>query len=100
MFGKLAEAQKKAVEIKERLAGVTVQGTAASGDVVITMDGNKKVKQVHIEPALLLPERKQEVEEYLAVAIEQAIHHAEMIGAQEMQKLMGGMPGLGSLFGK
>lgn len=101
MFGKLAEAQKKAEEIKQRLAGVTVQGQAASGDVTITMDGNKKVKDVNIETALLLPERKEELQDYLSLAIEDAINKADMVSANEMKSLMGGMmPGLGSLFGK
>ncbi len=100
MFGKLAEAQKKAEEIKQRLAGVTVQGQAAQGDVTITMDGNKKVKDIHIETALVLPERKEELQNYLSIAIEDAINKADMVSANEMKSLMGGMPGLGSLFGK
>jgi DNA-binding YbaB/EbfC family protein len=100
MFGKLAEAQKKAEEIKQRLAGVTVQGQAASGDVTITMDGNKKVKDVTIETAFVLPERKEELQDYLCIAIEDAINKADMVSASEMKNLMGGLPGLGSLFGK
>jgi DNA-binding YbaB/EbfC family protein len=100
MFGKLAEAQKKVEEIKQRLAGVTVQGQAASGDVTITMDGNKKVKNVHIETYLVLPERKFELQDYLCIAIEDAINKSEMVSANEMKNLMGGLPGLGSLFGK
>ncbi|MBW7844647.1 MAG: YbaB/EbfC family nucleoid-associated protein [Bacteroidia bacterium] len=101
MFGKLAEAQKKAEEIKERLSGVTVQGQAASGDVTITMDGNKKIKDIHIDAALLLPERKEEIEDYLCVAMEDAMQKADIISAQEMKSLMGNMiPGLGGLFGK
>jgi DNA-binding YbaB/EbfC family protein len=100
MFGKLAEAQKKAEEIKQRLAGVTVQGQAASGDVTITMDGNKKVKNVIIETALMLPERKADLQKYLCLAIEDAINKAEMVSANEMKSLMGMMPGLSGLFGK
>ena len=100
MFGKLAEAQKKAEEIKQRLSGVSVQGQAAQGDVTITMDGNKKVKDIHIETALVLPERKEELIDYLSIAIEDAINKADMVSANEMKSLMGGMPGLGSLFGK
>jgi hypothetical protein len=100
MFGKLAEAQKKAEEMKQRLAGVTVQGQAASGDVTITMDGNKKVNNVHIETYLVLPERKFELQDYLCIAIEDAINKSEMVSANEMKNLMGGLPGLASLFGQ
>lgn len=100
MFGKLAEAQKKAEEMKQRLAGVTVQGQAASGDVTITMDGNKKVKSLYIETHLVLPERKVELQDYLGIAIEDAINKADVVSANEMKNLMGGIPGLASLFGK
>lgn len=101
MFGKLAEAKQKAEEIKNKMAGITVQGQAASGDVTVTMDGNKKVKDVCIETALLFPERKEEIQNYLAIAIDNAIQHAEQVNAAEMQKLMGSMmPGIGGFFGK
>jgi DNA-binding protein YbaB len=64
------------------------------------MDGNKKVNDVTIETALMLPERKEELQDYLCLAIEDAINKAEMVSANEMKSLMGMMPGLGSLFGK
>jgi DNA-binding protein YbaB len=64
------------------------------------MDGNKKVKDVAIETALVLPERKEELQDYLCIAIEDAINKADMVSANEMKNLMGGLPGLGSLFGK
>jgi DNA-binding protein YbaB len=48
----------------------------------------------------MLPERKEELQDYLCLAIEDAINKAEMVSANEMKSLMGMMPGLGSLFGK
>jgi DNA-binding protein YbaB len=47
-----------------------------------------------------LPERKEELQDYLCIAIEDAINKADMVSASEMKNLMGGLPGLGSLFGK
>lgn len=101
MFGKLAEAQKKAEEIKSRLATITVEGQAASGAVKVTVDGNKKVKDILIVDALLSPERKEELQDLIVVAIENAMEQAESVSASEMQQLMGSMlPGLGGMFGK
>jgi nucleoid-associated protein EbfC len=100
MFGKLAEAQKKAEEIKNRLSAITVEGEAASGDVKVVMDGNKKVKDIILTENLLFPEKKEELQDYLAIAIDKAIESAEAISAAEMQKLMSLMPGLGNMFGK
>lgn len=101
MFGKLAEAQKKAEEIKNRLSTITVEGEAASGDVKVVMDGNKKVKDVIITAGLLFPEKKEELEDYLVIAFERALENAEAVSATEMKQLMGAMmPGLGGLFNK
>lgn len=101
MFGKLSEAQKRADEIKTRLAGITVEGDAAGGAVRAIVDGNKKVKDILIADALLSPDRKEELQDLLIVAIESAMEQAENVSASEMRQLMGSiMPGgLASLFG-
>jgi DNA-binding YbaB/EbfC family protein len=100
MFGKLAETQQKAEEIKKRLEAITVEGKAEGVTIIAT--GNKTIKHVGIEPALLTPERKEELEELILVAIERAFQQAENVSAAEMKSLMGSMlpGGLGSLFGK
>lgn len=101
MFGKLAEAQKKAEEIKNRLSTITVEGQAAGGAVKVSVDGNKKVKDIFIADALLSPDSKEELQDLLLVAIENAMEQAERVSAGEMQQLMGSMlPGLGGMFGK
>lgn len=101
MFGKLAEAQKKAEEIKNRLSAITVEGEAASGDVKIIMDANKKLKHIVIDEALLFPEKKEELQDYLTIAFEKAMENADAVSSAEMKQLMGSMmPGLGGLFGK
>ena len=55
-----------------------------------------------IDPSLLTPERKEELEDLMLIAIERAMQQAENISASEMKSLMGSMlpGGLGSLFGK
>ena len=101
MFGKLAEAQQKAEEIKSRLALITVEGIAGNGTVTVTANGNKTVTNISISDSLLQPGKKEELEDLLLVAIERAFQQAENVSAAEMKSLMGNMmPGLGSLFGK
>jgi DNA-binding YbaB/EbfC family protein len=101
MFGKLAEAQKKAEEIKARLSTITVEGQAAGGAVKVVVDGNKKVKDIIIVDALMSVERKDELQDLIVMAIENGMEQAEAVSATEMQQLMGSMmPGLGGLFGK
>lgn len=101
MFGKLAEAQQKADEIKKRLELISVEGSVEGGLIKVIATGNKNITAVNIDNQLLDPERKEELESLLIVAIERALQQAENVSAAEMKNLMGSMmPGLGSLFGK
>jgi DNA-binding YbaB/EbfC family protein len=101
MFGKLAEAQQKAEEIKKRLENITVEGAVEGGLIRVLATGNKNITSVKVDEILLTPERKEELETLLVVAIERALQQAENVSAAEMKNLMGSMmPGLGSLFGK
>lgn len=101
MLGKLAEVQRKTEEIKSRLSAITVEGEAASGDVKIIMDANKKIKDIIITDGLLFPEKKEELQDYLVIAFEKAMENADAVSSTEMKQLMGAMmPGLGGLFGK
>jgi len=99
MFGKLAEAQKKAEEIKQRLSAISVTGVAASGKVEVMVDGNKKVKNITIHPDLMHADRKEELEDLLQIAMDDALEQAEKLSAAEMKSLMSSMmPGIGGLF--
>ncbi|MGY4537436.1 DNA-binding YbaB/EbfC family protein [Mucilaginibacter sp. UYNi724] len=104
MFDKLMEAQQKAGEVKQRLDAITVTGTAEGGKITVTANGNKVVKSVVIDPDLLKDADKEELEELLVVAINKAIEQAENLSQTEMaamtQAMLGGMGGLGNLFGK
>lgn len=101
MFGKLAEAQQKADEIKKRLDAITVEGESNGGMVKVIATGNRAVTQVTIADELMTPDRKEELEELLIVAIDRAMQQAENVSQSEMKSLMGSMmPGLGNLFGK
>jgi nucleoid-associated protein EbfC len=101
MFGKLAEAQQKAAEMKNRLDGITVEGIAGNNEVTVLANCNKNIKAIHIEDSMMTLAKKEELEELLVVAIERAMHQAETVSSAEMKSLMGSMmPGMGGLFGK
>jgi DNA-binding YbaB/EbfC family protein len=104
MFDKLMEAQQKAGEVKQRLDAITVTGTAESGKITVTANGNKLVKSVVIDEAFLKEADKEELEELLVVAINKAMEQAENLSQSEMaamtSAMLGGMGGLGNLFGK
>lgn len=98
MFGKLGEAKQKAEEMKLKLEVITVEGNAQGVQVIA--NANKKIIAINIAPELLNPANKEQLENLLLLAIEQAMNQAENISAAEMRAMMGGMmPGIGNLFG-
>ncbi|HEX3386985.1 MAG TPA: YbaB/EbfC family nucleoid-associated protein [Mucilaginibacter sp.] len=104
MFDKLFEAKQKAEELKKRLDGITVSGSAEGGMITVTATANKAVQSISIDEAFLKSADKEELEELIVVAVNKALEQAENINQSEMAALsrdmLGGMGGLGNLFGK
>lgn len=98
MFDKLMAAQQKAEEIKKRLDTVMVTGEAEGGVIKVIATANREVTDVSIEPAFLANADKEELEELLAVAINNAMKQAENVSQTEMQgaakDMLGGLGGL------
>jgi len=104
MFDKLMEAQQKAGEVKKRLDAISVTGTAEGGKITVQANGNKVVQSVNIDADFLKEADKEELEELLVVAINKAMEQADNVSQSEMaaitSAMLGGMGGLGNLFGK
>ncbi|MBS1530028.1 MAG: YbaB/EbfC family nucleoid-associated protein [Bacteroidetes bacterium] len=104
MFDKLFEAKQKAEDLKKRLEGITVSGSAEGGMITVTANANKILQSVTIDEEFLKSADKEELEELLVVAVNKALEQAENINQSEMAALsrdmLGGMGGLGNLFGK
>ncbi len=98
MFGKLGEAKQKAEEMKHKLESISVEGNAQG--VKVIANANKKITAISIDADLLKVENKEQIEDLLMVAIDNAMEQAENISTAEMRAMMGNMmPGLGNLFG-
>lgn len=98
MFDKLMAAQQKAEEIKKRLDYIMVTGEAEGGAIKVTATANREVTDVSIDPVFLANADKEELEEVLAVAINNAMKQAENVSQTEMQgaakDMLGGLGGL------
>jgi DNA-binding YbaB/EbfC family protein len=91
MMAKLQEAQAKIEETKNRLNTVMVDGDAGNGMVVVTVTANREVKNIAIDSELL--EDKEALEDYLILALNNAIGKANKINEAEMAAAAkGGMP--------
>lgn len=104
MFDKLFEAQQKAEAVKSRLDAISVTGTAEGGKITVTATGNKKVTSIQIDETLLKETDKEGLEELLTIAVNKALEQAENLHQTEMaamtKDMLGGLGGLGNLFGK
>ena len=97
MLGKLQEAQQKMEEIKERLDQVSVKGESANGKVSVIVSASKKIKEVSLADEAMNFE-KEELEDLLFLALEDALSKADNVAESESKGAMGGIlpniPGL------
>ncbi len=82
MMGKLEEAQKNIEETKKRLDTVFVDGESGNGLVVVTATANREIKNIAIDDSIL--NDKEELEDYLILALNDAIKKASAINEQEL----------------
>jgi len=76
MLGQLRKAQA----LKKSMAKIEVTGEAVQEMVKVTVDGSKELKSVEIDPQLLTPENKEQVEN----AIKEAFDNCDKALQQEM----------------
>lgn len=106
MFDKLLAAKEKAEEVKKRLDNISVTGEIENGAIRVIANANKVVKSIEIRDEFFSETDKEGLEELIVVAVNKALEQAESIAqaeqaamTQEMLNSMGGLGGLGSLFG-
>ncbi len=95
MLGKLQEIKQKIAEIKAQMDTTLIDVSVASGDIKITINGNRKIQKLSIDPALQHGS-KEELERLLTETFNKAVEEADKLTEGEMKKVAGGMlpPGL------
>ena len=96
------EMQAKMGEMQERLAGISVEGSAAAGMVTVTLSGKGEMKGIKIDPGLVVAEEIEILEDLIAAAHADAKAKSEQRMADEMKELTGGLnlpPGFNMPFG-
>lgn len=91
MMKKMQKLQKQMTAIQEELKQKTVDVTAGGGAVKITMNGEKEVKGIVIDPAAVDPEDVEMLQDLLAAAFNEASKKVDEMMASEMGKLTGGL---------
>jgi DNA-binding YbaB/EbfC family protein len=100
MMGKLKETQEKIEATKLRLNSVTLQESSPEELVNVTITANREVKAITINDRIL--QDKDQLEDYLILAINKAITEATKINEAELAAVakegMPNIPGMGGLF--
>ena len=81
MMGKLKEAQEKIEATKVRLNTILIDGEAGNGKVKVTVTANRLVKNISISEELT---DKEEIEDYLVIALNKALEKANTISETEL----------------
>lgn len=81
MMSKLAEMKKLADANKAKLESLSIEGDSGGGLVVITMNGNRKLKSVKINTDLKLLETDH-LEDLLCVAMNRALEKIEILNEE------------------
>jgi DNA-binding protein YbaB len=99
MFGKMMEMKQKMEEMKQRLDLISVAGNSPGDDVIVQMNGNKKLVGITVSPELAARGDAEEIAELTMVAFQRAMEKAENVNESEMRSAAGNLlPGLGGMF--
>lgn len=100
-MGKIQEAKEQAEKTKARLDSVYVNGESGSGKVKVIATGNRVIKEVFIDESLMNND-KEELEDLLVIALNNALENANNVNESEMksaaQGILPNIPGLGNMF--
>jgi len=95
MMAKLKETQQKIEDTKKRLSTILIDGVAGSNLVKVTVTANNIVKNITISEELT---DKDEIEDYLIIALNNALQKASSISEAELAAVAkDGMPNIPGL---
>lgn len=86
-----SEMQSKMAEMTATLEGLEVQGSAGAGMVTVTLSGKSELKRLTIDPKLADPAEMETIQDLIVAAHADAKRKLEIITADEMQKMTGGL---------
>jgi len=101
MMKQLQQMQEQMAQKQEELKAREYEAKAGGGAVTVVATGERLLKSVKIDPAVVDPGDVEMLEDMLCAAVNEALTNAEQDAAGEMEGLSGGLsgiPGLPGLF--
>ncbi len=97
MMKQAQKLQQDMAKLQEELEQRTYEASAGGGAVTAVVAG-KQLKSLNISPDAVDPDDVEMLCDLVMAAVNEALHQAEETTNSEMQKLTGGMGGMGGLF--
>jgi nucleoid-associated protein EbfC len=92
MMKQATQLQAKMQEMQAELDQIMVEGAAGGGLVSVTMSAKGDLKAVRIDDSLVKPGEKEIIEDLIVAAHADARRKAEVLLADKMKSLTGGLP--------
>lgn len=91
MMQKVQKLQKQMKKMQEELRQRTVEVATGGGAVKLTMNGDKQVVALKIDPAAVDPEDVEMLQDIISAAFNEATKKVDEMMSTEMSKLTGGL---------
>ncbi len=85
----------KVKKIQKELEREVIRVEKGDGAVSVEINGEQKIKHIHIDPKAINPEDITELERWLEDAVKEAIKESQRVAAEKMQPMMGALGSLG-----
>jgi len=85
------EMQSKMAEMQQRLVDVEITGSAAAGMVTVVLNGKGEMRNVKIDPSLIVPAEAEVLEDLIVAAQNDARAKVDARMQEETSKMMGGV---------
>lgn len=82
-------------KLQKELQKMTITSEQGGGAVVVEINGEQKIKKIHIDPAKIDLDDIGELERWIEDAVKDAIQQSQKIAAEKMQPMMGALGSLG-----
>jgi len=91
MMKQAQQMQAKMQEMQEKLADIELSGASGAGMVTVTLNGKGDMRRVKIDPSLFNSSDAEVVEDLIVAAFSDAKKKLEVVLAEEMSKVTGGL---------
>lgn len=97
MMKQIQKMQEEMLKNQEELEDKSYEGSSGGGAVTVTASGAKRITAVNIDPDVVDEDDIEMLEDLVMTAVNEALAKADDESASQMEKLTGGMGGLGGM---